>query len=132
MSRHLVFYDGKCGLCDHAVQFILKFDRNAIFDFSPLQGKTADQLLQGISREDSLVLIENYKTLERKMFFFGKAAFRILWLLGGIWCLIGWINFLPSFLYDWAYRIVAKNRHRIFSNESCILPTPSQKSRFLP
>ena len=72
MNRHLVFYDGKCGLCDHAVQFILKFDHLAIFDFSPLQGETADLFLQGISREDSLVLVENYKSPDKKMLFLEK------------------------------------------------------------
>ena len=132
MSRHLVFYDGKCGLCDHVVQFILKFDHKEVFDFSPLQGELADRLLKGMSREDSLVLVEDYKAPEKKMFFFGKAAFRILWILGGAWSLIGWLNFLPSALYDWGYRIIARNRHHLFSNETCILPTPNQKKRFIP
>src|SRR5262245_27950744 len=101
--KHLVFYDSTCGLCDHVVQWILKQDKKQIFLFAPLQGKTADSLLQGISREDSLVLIENYQTPHQKMYLFGKAAFRILWLLGGAWSFLGWISFLPPFLYNWGY-----------------------------
>src|SRR5436190_18548885 len=101
MSKHLVFYDGACGFCDHVVQWLLKRDHKQIYCFAPLQGQTADTLLKGIPRDDSLVLIENYQTSDQQIFLFGKAAFRILWLLGGLWALLGWINFLPSCLYDW-------------------------------
>lgn len=130
--KHLVFYDGACGFCDHVVQWLLKKDQKQIFLFAPLQGKTADTLLQGISREDSLVLVENYQTPYQKTYLFGKAAFRILWLLGGFWTLLGWISFLPPFLYDWGYRLVARNRHRFLSKEVCPLPDPKQRERFLP
>lgn len=129
--KHLVFYDGTCGLCDHVVQFLLKYDQKKEFAFAPLQGKTADQLLQGISRDDSLVLIENYKTMDKKMYLFGQGALRILWLLGGGFCLLGWLSFLPPFLYNWGYTLIAKNRYRLFG-QTCLIPDPKQKERFLP
>lgn len=128
--KHLVFYDGNCGLCDYVVQFLLQHDKKGKFVFAPLQGETADQLLEGISREDSLVLIENYKTSQKKTYLFGQAALRILWLLGGGWKILGWLNFLPPFLYNWAYSLVAKNRYRLFGY-ACILPDQKYKERFL-
>jgi predicted DCC family thiol-disulfide oxidoreductase YuxK len=132
MPNHLVFYDGSCGLCDHAVQFILKHDKREEFAFAPLQGKTAKELLKFVPQEDSLVLIEDYQTEDRKIYQFGKGAFRILWLLGGWFYLLGWPFFFPSFLYNWGYRTVARNRHRFFSQETCQLPDPKLKDRFLP
>jgi len=130
-SKHLVFYDGECGLCDHAVQFLLKRDTQEIFIFAPLQGKTAQKFLKEkiFPKADSLVLIENYQT-QPDTYLFGKGALRICWLLGGPWATLGAISFLPSFLYDWAYKIVARNRHRLFS-QSCNLPLASQSHRFL-
>ncbi len=132
MNHHLVFYDGECGLCDNVVQFLLKHDKENVFLFAPLQGTTAQKIPPHLKSVDSIVLIENYLTPNERMFIQGKAAWRVLWLLGGAWRLLGWINFLPAFLYDWGYRLVARNRHRIFSNEACVLPDPSNKSRFLP
>lgn len=133
--KHLLFYDGECGFCDAVVQFVLKRDKKGDFLFAPLQGKTASHELKDLPAEfkniDSLVLIENYKTPDQKIYLLGKGAFRVLWLLGNGWVLLGWINFLPSFLYDWGYRLVARNRQFLSQKLACPLPDSSQKNRFL-
>jgi len=133
---HLIFYDGKCGLCDHAVQFLLEADKQQVFAFAPLQGTTAERVLKEVPQEvkqaDSLILIENFETPQEKLYLFGKGALRACWLLGGKWRWIGWLSFLPAWLYDWGYRVVAKNRHRFFSKDVCKLPDPNEKKRFLP
>lgn len=136
MKKHLVFYDGECGLCDRVVQFVLKADKQQIFLFAPLQGETAAKELHDVQEDvkqaDSVILIENYTDGEKKLYLYGKAAFRIMWLLGGWWKLVGWKNFLPAFLYDWGYWIVARNRHRFFPQDSCVIPPLNEKERFLP
>lgn len=136
MDKHLVFYDGDCGLCDHVVQFLLKYDKKQKFLFAPLQGNTAEKTLKELPEEykslDTLILLESYDTPKQKSYVLGKAAFRILWLLGGFWHILGWISFLPSFLYDWGYRIVAHYRHQLFSHETCFIPNEQNKHRFLP
>jgi len=135
VAQHLLFYDGECGLCDHLVQFVLRVDHKGQFLFAPLQGETAGIELKDVpdtfKQADSLILIENYQQPNAAMRIYGKGAFRVAWLLGGWWKLLGWISFLPAFLYDWGYRLVAKNRHRLFSKDSCKIPDPSQKKRFL-
>lgn len=132
MRKHLIFFDGSCGLCDHAVQFVLRRDEKGSFLFAPLQGKTAKALLDALPGEDSFILIEDYNTLEKKVFQLGQGAFRTLWLMGGMWKCLGWISFLPPIFYNWGYRLVAKNRKRFFSKDSCQLPDKKKPSRFLP
>jgi len=136
MAKHLVFYDGECGFCDLIVQFILNQDSKELFDFAPLQGTTANQLLKQLPNEmrnkDSLILIENYQSNDPHFYLLGKGALRILWLLGNVWSIPGIISFLPSFLYDWGYRLIAKNRHKFFKTRSCIIPTKERQQRFLP
>lgn len=129
--KHLVFYDGECGLCDHIVQFLLKADARNVFAFAPLQGETAKQMLVEIPPIDSLVLIEDYQTRDPKTYILGKGALRILWLLGGFWMIPGSLSFLPGPLYNWIYRIVARNRHRFLGKETCSLPSQDQAYRFL-
>lgn len=132
MNSHLVFYDGTCGFCDQIVQIILKIDKKQLFTFAPLQGKTASSYLKNIpTTADSLVLIENYQSPYRHCYLYGKAALRILWLMGFPWSILGTISFLPSFLYDWIYRIIARNRLKIFGSSCTIVPEES-KHRFLP
>jgi predicted DCC family thiol-disulfide oxidoreductase YuxK len=134
-TRHLVFYDGECGLCDQAVQFILKADTAALFAFAPLQGETAAHYIAHLPAHlknvDSLILVENYKSNAPKTFVLAQGALRIAWLLGGVWKLVGWLSFLPSFLFDWIYQLVAKNRYRLFG-QACMVPPPNQRDRFLP
>lgn len=136
MAQHLLFYDGKCGMCDHLVQHVLKADRRGLFLFAPLDGKTADKVLKEIPNEikqaDSLILIENFQQRDSSLWMYGRGALKVAWLLGGWWVLLGWISFLPPFLYDWGYRLIAKNRRKLFSKNSCCLPKSFEKERFLP
>jgi hypothetical protein len=45
MPPPIVFYDGVCGFCKRAVQFILRRDPNAIFRFAALQSHFAAEIL---------------------------------------------------------------------------------------
>ena len=129
--KHLVFYDGTCGLCDNIVIWLLKHDQRKQFAFAPLVGPTAKTFLAHLPTEaDSLILIENYTTQEKKISLYGKAAFRILWLLGSKWKLLGWLYFLPGFLYNWGYRLIASNRHRFFPKQ-CLIPREEYQDQFL-
>ncbi|MEC7839299.1 MAG: DUF393 domain-containing protein [Chlamydiota bacterium] len=134
-ATHLVFYDGKCGLCDHFVQFLLKRDKRNIFVFAPLQGETAKKFLEDVSEEvknaDSVILVENFQADDSKTYIFGKAAFKILWHLGGLWAVFGSINFMPSFFYDWGYRLIASKRTLFFSNNTCVIPPKNLQDKFL-
>jgi predicted DCC family thiol-disulfide oxidoreductase YuxK len=131
MTDQLIFYDGACGLCDQVVRFVLEKDKKNQFVFAPLQGITA-QKIPFPRHEDTVVLIENYGTPNQHTYILGKAALRILWLLGGVWAVPGLFSFLPSWCYDWAYRLVARNRHRLFPTDRCIVPPRAHHDRFLP
>lgn len=130
MTHHLIFYDGVCGLCDRTVQFVLERDTKKQFLFAPLQGTTA-QKLSLPRNEDTVILIENYGASNQHTYILGNAALRILWLLGGVWLLPGLVSFLPSCCYDWVYRLVARNRHRLFPMDRCIIPPKQHNNRFL-
>ena len=93
---HLVFYDDTCSLCLRAVAIAKKADHKKICQFKPLPTGDAD----------SIILSEDGK----KKWLYGKAVFRILWLFGGKWTLIGWLYILPSWLVDSIYRFIAKHR----------------------
>lgn len=126
---HLIFYDGECGLCDGVVQWVLRQDKHKLFIFAPLQGETAKKWLKQTPDIDSVYLIQNFNS-KPVAFIKSKAAFKILWLLGGFYALPGLLSFLPSSLFDWAYDIVARNRKKWFSPIACVIPG-KDKNRFL-
>jgi predicted DCC family thiol-disulfide oxidoreductase YuxK len=127
----ILFFDGLCGLCNTSVDFVMKRDTRDVFRYAPLQGETAAQHLAAPDREnlDSVVL-KTSSGLHRK----SSAVVRILWKLPGIWPLLGTLLWLvPLPLRDLGYRVVAKNRYRVFGKkETCRLPTPEEIGRLLP
>ncbi len=126
---NIVLFDGVCNLCNGAVQFILARDDAKYFSFASLQSVVGQELQKQygvLENVDSIVLVENGKAYTHS-----DAALGIAKHLHGL----SWISafaFVPKFLRDWFYNLLAKNRYRLFGKrESCWLPTPELRSRFL-
>ena len=135
---NVVFFDGVCGLCNRSVDFILSRDRRGAIRFAPLQGETAKEVLSGewqvaSDGQKPITTVVWVDSLGRE-FVRSAAAVRVLWQLGGVWWLIGWLLWLiPLPLRDLGYRIIAANRYRLFGKkETCRMPTPAERARFLP
>jgi len=61
-----------------------------------------------------------------------SAALRIARYLPGGWKLLRIFTAIPRPLRDAVYRLIARNRYRWFGKmETCWLPTPELKGRFL-
>jgi predicted DCC family thiol-disulfide oxidoreductase YuxK len=76
---------------------------------------------------DSVIYI--YKD---KAFIKSTAALQIAKKLGGGWPLLYGLIIIPRFIRDWVYGFIAKNRYRWFGKkDSCMIPSPELKSRFL-
>ena len=129
-SNPILFFDGVCGLCNSVVDWVLRNDRRGIVLFSPLQGETAQQRLPDGDRErlDTVVFIEGDRITRRS-----TAIVRLLSHLGGVWTVLAWLLWLiPWPLRDVGYRAVSKLRYRLFGKkETCRLPTPDERARFL-
>jgi predicted DCC family thiol-disulfide oxidoreductase YuxK len=128
----VILYDGECGLCDKWVQFVLNYDHRGIFRFTPLQSFRGKELLRqaGSTESDlsSMILLIDNRTYLRS-----TAVLMILRQLGGFWALLGIFALVPVALRDFAYSMVATNRHRWFprTGDSCRLLRPYERERFL-
>jgi predicted DCC family thiol-disulfide oxidoreductase YuxK len=126
----VAFFDGVCNLCNGTVNFLIDRDRRGRLRFAPLQGSTFAEValrrpeLRGV---DSFVLKEGGRVHVRS-----AAAVRILMALGGPWRLAGALLAVPRPLRDRLYDFVARRRYRWFGrSESCRMPTPELRARFL-
>lgn len=128
----IVLYDGVCGLCNGAVQWLLRHDRDGVLRFAPLQGETATALRakhEEIGPDlDTVVLVDGDRVYVRS-----AALIRLTRWLPFPWNLGRLLGALPTWVLDGAYRIVAALRYRVFGRHpSCTLPTAAQRGRFLP
>lgn len=131
MANPIILFDGVCNLCSGSVQFIIQRDPQARFRFASLQSDTGRRLQTelGIDPEalDSILLIEDGRWSRES-----DAALRIARGLRGPWKLLTVFRIVPRFLRDRVYRFIARHRYRWFGkSESCWLPTPELRSRFL-
>lgn len=130
-THPVLLFDGVCNLCNGAVQFILKRDPKAVFRFASLQSETGQNLLAAyqlpIEVFDTLVLIDQKQAYTRS-----TAALRIARRMGGCWPLLAGLLIFPLPIRDAVYNWIARNRYRWFGKrESCMMPTPALKERFL-
>ena len=133
----ILFYDGVCGLCNTLVQFLLRHDKRGRLRFASLQSDLAEKVLRrhGFDPKDldTLHVVENYEQPDERVFQRSDAVLRAGRELGGHWSVLAAIvKIVPRPLRDVAYRFVAQNRYRVFGKyETCMLPDPNQRSRFL-
>jgi predicted DCC family thiol-disulfide oxidoreductase YuxK len=130
-ATHIILFDGVCNLCQRSVQFVLKHDKKAIFQFGSLQGNTGQKMLKeyalGAETLNTFILIENGKVYTRS-----TAALRVLKIQGFPWSLGYALVILPRFIRDSVYAWIARNRYRWFGRtEECWLPSPEWSERFL-
>ena len=129
--RCILFFDGICGLCNKSVDFVLSRDVVGVFQFAPLQGETARQLLPPADVADlsSVVLLVEGRSYRKS-----SAAVRILWRLNLGWKVLGTLMWLvPLPLRDLGYLLIARSRYRLFGkHETCRMPTSAERTRFLP
>ena len=127
----VIFFDGICNLCNGAVQFTIERDKKNIFQFASLQSDYAQLKLTpfNIAPEnlESFILLENGKVYLRS-----TAALRVAKKLNGLWPLLYSFIIIPRFIRDAVYNYIAKNRYKWFGKqESCWVPTPELKSKFI-
>lgn len=129
----VVLFDGVCNLCNGAVQFIIDRDPQSQFRFASLQSETGRSLLANLCHPlpqgdpETLVLVEGGVVYERS-----TAALKIARRLRGGWKAFAALLVLPRGVRDVGYNFIARHRYGWFGKaETCRLPTPELRARFL-
>lgn len=131
-SHPILLFDGICNLCNGFVQFLLNRDRKGLFRFAALQSESAGNMLRRFGRSeratDSYLLVHRGICVDKS-----TAVLTTLKLLGWPWKMLYLSILAPKPVRDWVYDRIARNRYRLFGRrETCMLPSPELKARFLP
>ena len=127
----VVLFDGVCNFCNGAVQFIIRHDPKAKFRFAAYQSTAGNAL--ALSHGIDPVALETFGlVVGEKAYVRSDAALESARHMGGIWAAAVVFKIIPRFIRDAGYSLIAKNRYRWFGKqETCMVPTPDVRKRFL-
>jgi len=131
-NKQLILFDGVCNLCNSSIQYVIRHDQDDRFMFAPLQSDVGKQIIEKFnvdpSKTDSILLYSKENGLSIK----SSAALRIAKHLGFPRNLMTIFFIVPTFIRNWVYNYIAKNRYKWYGKkEECMIPTPELKSKFL-
>jgi predicted DCC family thiol-disulfide oxidoreductase YuxK len=132
LPAHVIFYDGVCAMCNGIVKAMLRADRDKRFFFAPLQGETAARVREGNpafpEEAETVVYLRHGRILLRS-----RAATAAMAELPYPAKALSWFRYLPRWLTDFFYAIIARTRYRVFGKyDHCPLPPAEDRARFLP
>ena len=131
-----MLYDGVCGLCSRLLQFLLRHDHRAVFNFASLQSATGKAMVarSGGNPEEltSFYVLADFRTPEARIFMRSDAALFVAGQLGWPWKAMRIAGILPRALLNRLYDVVARTRYRVFGrHQQCPIPRPEFRSRFV-
>lgn len=112
------------------VNFAIRHDKRARLRFAPLQSAAGESLRNEygvLPSADTIVFIE-----KGKAYTYARAAIRLCryldWPVKILYALI----IVPRFISQPVYKWIARNRYKWFGKkDTCMIPAPSVRSRFL-
>ena len=130
-NQPIILFDGVCNLCNGAVQFVIKHDLDGKFLFASLQSTEGQKILQQyrlpVNNFNSFVLLQDEKVYTRS-----TGALKVAKQLQTPWQLLYAFIIVPEFIRDAVYNLIANKRYQWFGRkDSCMIPTPELKKRFL-
>ncbi|WP_299110676.1 DUF393 domain-containing protein [uncultured Winogradskyella sp.] len=132
-NKQLILFDGVCNLCNSSVLYVIKRDSKNKFLFAPLESNIGKDIIKKFKidteKTDSILL---YNPVTDKLTNKSTAALLIASRLGFATNLLSVFIIVPAFIRNWVYNYIAKNRYKWYGKkESCMIPTPQLKSKFL-
>lgn len=136
----LMVFDGLCGLCNRAVQWVVRRDHTDRFRFVPQQSALAAAILgrHGIDREamiksNSVYLVLDFGSDQERLLARSDVTVNLLLSLGGRFRVFGYVlRAVPAFLRNAAYGLFARNRYWLTGRyKVCPLPTDAERRKFI-
>ena len=126
-----IIFDGVCNLCNASVDFLMRKDKKGVFKFASNQSEAGKELLAGEAEgqgEVNTIFFYDEGQLYRR----STAVLRLSRYLGFPWKLGYVLLIVPRAFRDWIYNWIARNRYKWFGKkDTCRLPTPEERERFL-
>ena len=135
-GRVLVVFDGRCGLCNGTVRWLIRRDRRDRLRFAAAEGLPEDLRVRwGVAAEAPEAIVAVWEADEpvERVLRGADAVAGLLGELGGGWRFGAKVlRVVPRGLRDWGYGLVARWRYRVWGRlGSCPVPSEAERVKFL-
>ena len=128
MKKEIIVFDGVCIICSKFFRWVLKNDRINIFMFTNIQSNFYLKNKKINKSIDSILVI----TKNEEILYESEALNYILKKINKLMLIRFLIIITPNFISNFFYRIIAKNRYKIFGKkDSCYVPTEEELKKFI-
>ncbi len=127
----IILFDDECVLCSANARFVLKVDHAAHFRLASMQSETGADLFRRFGIDpadpDTIIVVEGDKARRDS-----DAVIAIYEGLGWPWKAAAALRIFPRALRDPVYRLIARNRYKIFGKrDTCWMPPEHLWDRML-
>jgi predicted DCC family thiol-disulfide oxidoreductase YuxK len=131
--KQLILFDGVCNLCNSSVLYVIKHDKKNKFVFAPLQSDIGKEIMDMFTIDsnkiDSILL---FNPVKQSLKIKSSAALLVAKELSFPINLMYVFFVIPTFIRNWVYNYVAKNRYKWYGKkDACMIPTPELRSKFI-
>ncbi len=131
MNDPIYVFDGNCVLCSRAVQYVLRHENQPDMKFVAIKSHLGRKIARqhNVDPDDphTFIYLEDGKAT-----FSSDAGFAVLKKVGGPMAFLRIARILPRVIRDWIYYRIARNRYKMFGRlETCYVPTPESRARFV-
>ena len=127
-NKRVVLFDSDCLLCNRTIQFLLKIDKKNELTFAALSSNFGKSVISNLEQKTDSVVFYNRGQVSTK----SEAFIKIGVQLGFPFNLIALVYIVPTFIRDWIYDIIARNRlHWFGKNSQCLIPSEELSGRII-
>ncbi|MFW5974861.1 MAG: thiol-disulfide oxidoreductase DCC family protein [Bacteroidota bacterium] len=129
--QKLIIYDAHCIICNASAHIIAKQDKTNTIYFTHAKTSTgqqyADMLPDNLTPDMTVAFVSN-----SRVYVMSDAVIEVARHLRFPFSLLKGLRLLPKTWRDGLYRLIARNRFRIFKRrQSCILPSPDLRVKMI-
>lgn len=129
-KHYIILFDGVCNLCNSFVSFVVDNANSDKIKFISLQSDEADNLLKqnGVNAIDYSTI---YFLADGKLYSESSAILRIFSYLKMPYPLFRLAIIIPRFIRDYLYKVISRNRYRLFGkSDTCRIPSEKERRFF--
>lgn len=128
--KRILFFDGDCTMCNRWVDFVLTHEQKPEVQFASLQSEFCRSFFNKNGYDYNVDSIVYWDGIDFHIK--SRAILELSTFLSPPYNKLIWAKFIPKFMRDGVYNLVARNRNKFLKNKAlCRLPSIEERARFL-